>query len=419
MGPAGAAVAATKASKSLTALTTAALALPGMGLQAAVSEAIGIDEVDLQYARYQEGGNRIRVDVYQGLLDISLGSRSSLLSNVTVDAWAGASPVLNLPASSVQVVSGATKIGLVDSNQPITDPRPLQVMSSATPRETRRQLDFAGTRQLGDVAVEVAGGLSNEPDYDSNFYNINTRWDINQKMTTLALGLGYVTSDIHVIRNLGFVTVPADPIVQADKTDWLVLPSITQILGKRSLLQSSLGYTESSGFLSNPYKKVFIQGVGVIFDTRPDRREQVAWSNRYARYFPDWEAALHLDYRFYHDSWGIDSHTFQVAWDQPLARGWQVAPRIRYYTQDAADFYAPYFTAPNPTGFHSSDYRLSGFGALSPGLSLSKKWSDRLQLEAGFEYYTHQAGLKLGGTDQGDFADFSFILVNVVFRLKF
>ncbi len=43
---------------------------------------------------------------------------------------------------------------------------------------------------------------------------------------------------------------------------------------------------------------------------------------------------------------------------------------------------------------YSSDHRLSGFGSLSGGVTISKQFAKGLTLETGFEYYTHQGELE-------------------------
>jgi len=104
--------------------------------------------------------------------------------------------------------------------------------------------------------------------------------------------------------------------------------------------------TEQSGFLSDPYK---------LRDVRPDDKTQIAWRNSYRRFFVSANAALHVNYRYYHDDFGISSHTSDLSWHQNLGR--------RFFT-NVDDFL-------NPTSENQfSDYRLSAFGAVSGGFSV-------------------------------------------------
>ena len=168
-------------------------------------------------------------------------------------------------------------------------------------------------------------------------------------------------------------------------------------------------------------------------ENRPDLRKQWTWNARLSHYFADSDGAAHLDYRFSNDDWGITSHTFEAEWSQPIGDSWLVTPRIRYYSQEAADFYRPYFifgeAAPidEPTGgldfgalpvaTYSSDHRLSGFGAVSGGLTVRKLFSNGISLEGGFEYYTHQGDLKLGGGGEAGYADFDYYMFNLALKV--
>jgi hypothetical protein len=338
-----------------------------------------------------------------------VAGRFELGGNWIEDTWAGATPVLSVPASTPLLLSGASTLKLASNSRPITKPRPVQIMSAASRQETRRQLDFKASYFFDTVTLELAGGQSDEPDLISNFYHVGTLWDLNQKMTTLNLGLGLVADEIS----------PTTRLIREHKTDLGVQLGVTQILDKGSLVQIGIGFNNGSGFLSNPYKKVFIQDFGVIYDERPNHHRQWSLNGKYLRHFDFSDAALQLDYRFFGDDWGILSHTLEAAWRQPVGSGWLLTPRIRYYSQGKADFFQPYFLSPNPSGYYSSDFRLSGYGSISIGVNLEKKWFERLSLNVGFEYYQHKGALKLGGNGENNYADVNFMLANAAIKFEF
>ncbi len=66
---------------------------------------------------------------------------------------------------------------------------------------------------------------------------------------------------------------------------------------------------------------------------------------------------------------------------------------------------------------YSSDHRLSGFGALSGGLTVSKQFAKGVSFEIGAEYYTHAGSLKLGGGGEAAYADYSYYTVNGVLKV--
>jgi len=78
-----------------------------------------------------------------------------------------------------------------------------------------------------------------------------------------------------------------------------------------------------------------------------------------------------LDYRLYDDDWKIKSHTVTTSLYKTINDKWQVIPEFRYYSQSSAFFYAPYYNGTRADGFHSSDYRLSPYGAFSVRLKVT------------------------------------------------
>ncbi len=494
------------------ALTAAALALPGLMPQPA--QAAEGDQLGFQYGRYQEGErdlfgvesrfDPILVDSLEGSASLTLFDRLKFSADYVQDTWSGATPIATVPQAFVtgqtncsggncptspDGVSGATPfiegelffdsrfdpLALDASDQPAgRNPQLVHTLSSASP-ETRKQGDFRLGYEWDDGALDMGGGLSSERDYEARWGSLGGRWDLDQKRTTLNLGLSYTSSDTEAVLDpdaLPYIDTStyADQIeinplantaatvttLEGERQDWNARFGLTQILTRNTLVETHLAYTRSTGYLANPYKVVevafidpgqqflappggFSGQVRALLERRPDARNQWSWDARYVQYLEPLDAALHFGYRFFSDDWGIDAHSFELDWVQPLGGGISVTPWVRYYSQDDADFYAPFLIsrqAPTRTACdaagncrdipfdpeklpdnYSSDQRLSGFGALSGGVSVRKVLAMGVSLEAGFEYYTHEGGLKLGGGGEGDFADFSYYQVNAALNL--
>jgi Protein of unknown function (DUF3570) len=347
------------------------------------------------------------------------------------------------------------------------DRRLTHVMATASP-ETRKQGDFKLSYDWDEMALSAGGGISIEDDYESRFGNIGGRFDFNQKLTTLNVDLSYTNSFTNAVLDHDDYTfktlLPSSQLVvekginkttiQGTRQDWATHLGLTQVLNKGALVSMDFSYTRSTGYLSNPYKGVavafadfnydrfqigdlpagvFPANLAFFTEQRPEVRNQYGVGGRYVQHIAPMDAALHLDYRFSGDDWGINSHTFEADWVQPFNQDWTVTPRVRYYSQDAADFYAPFLIAQQPlydssTGannpkknlpaHYSSDHRLSGYGALSGGVTVAKQFAKGLTLETGFEYYTHQGGLKIGGGGEGNYADFDYWLANAALKVN-
>ncbi len=484
-------------SKALHLLTAAALALPLTAVYA------GDEEATFQYGHYDEGARNlfniqsalkpIQVDSLQTSTKLKLSDRVRLAFNYTQDTWSGATQIDTAPLAfggnrqrliAANTFSGASPYlqnanVFVDKNfNPLQqnsqtgkftqNNQLVQTLSSASP-ETRKQGDLRFGYDWDEASLDVGAGTSAENDYNSSYGNVSGRLDFNQKLTSVNFGTSYTASNTEAmldhdaapyIEKSTFGTrVQSLPngvkLVTGSKQDWSGSLGLTQILNKSALVEGNVSYTASSGYMANPYKTVAVlfvdpnQKLGAsgqlngsmlaFLEQRPGERNQWTESLRYVQHIEPFDASLHLDYRFYHDDWGINAHTLSADWIQPIGKSWSVTPRVRYYSQNAASFYTPYVVSKqaastvtfdvngNPVRTiydpkllpqnYSSDYRLSGYGALSGGLTVTKKFAKGLELQAGVEYYTHAGSLKLGGGGEGSYADFDGYLVNAALKV--
>jgi hypothetical protein len=457
---------------------------------------------DNAVAEIKNSLNPIEVDSIFGRSKVTLTDRIKFAFNYTQDTWGGATPITTAPAvfgANAELVpaNGNTVVGaspylqgvnqiLLDrklnpvysqipfdsSSRLIRNNQLSHTLATASP-ETRRQGDFKLTYEWDEAALSVGGGISVEDDYESRFGNIGGKWDLNQKLTTLNLDLSYTNSDTNATLShdtLPYLDIKAYElrgqidtvsskananILQANRQDWGTHFGVTQVLNKDALASADVSYTRSTGYMANPYKAVSVVFIDpeeqsnappggfegrlkALLEQRPDVRNQWNLGGRYVQLINSMDAALHFDYRFSADDWGIQAHTFEADWVQPLGDGWTVTPKIRYYSQDAADFYTPWLVSQqayrqrfdangNPVGLSydprklpanfSSDQRLSGFGALSGSVSINKKLTKGLSLETGFEYYTHQGSFKIGGGGESSFADFDYWVANAALKV--
>ena len=483
-------------------LTAAALALPLTQLCAADDQAVDFqyghyEEGNRELVNTQSRFKPITVDSLQSKVQLKLADRIRLSLNFTQDTWSGATPITTAPlafrgnrqrAIAPNVLSGAspylqndnvwvdknfTPLLLNSTTGKYTPTNQLvHTLSSASP-ETRKQGDVHLGYDWDEASVEAGAGTSAEPDYQSVFGSLSGRLDFNQKLTSLNTSVSYTASDTHAM--LDHDAVPyiqtstfgervnsvkntfgdSVKLLTGERDDWTGHLGITQVLTKSSLMEIGTSYTSSNGYLSNPYKTtavIFVdplQKIGAngelkasmlaFLEQRPTERNEWTENIRVVKHISALDAVVHVDYRFFHDDWDIQAHTFSSDWIQPLENGWTITPRIRYYTQNAANFYRPYLisqqaaskvtfdSAGSPIitkydpqrlpSHYSSDYRLSGYGALSAGVSVTKKFAKSIEFQAGAEYYTHAGNLKLGSGGEGNYADFDGYLVNASFKI--
>jgi len=292
------------------------------------------------------------------------------------------------------------------------DEGPLQVMSGATIREKRNQAEVSLGRQNADYSHSASVGYSTENDYQAMYMSYSGEKDSEDGLRTVSWGASYSNDEISPTDAETYDRIP-----HARKDSFSGSLAVTQVLNQNSVIQSGVTISHQSGYLSDPYKQVWIDRA-VLNDSRPDQRTTFVWVNRFRHYMVRSEAALVLDYRFFRDDWNITAHTFEAAWRQPFDDNWEITPSVRYHSQRSPDFYRPYFFIAPADGYWSSDYRLATFGALSYRLSAEfrqENWS----LSMGGEYYDSSESLAISGKPENTPGLVDFWRVTAGFEVRF
>lgn len=299
----------------------------------------------------------------------------------------GADAALNVSATH-EVMSGSSPWYVV----PGIDGRPIQVLSGATIRDRRNEVRASWTQGTGSAGgTTYSASYSAERDYHATALGIERSQALSEALT-----LGYGGSFSHDLIS-PFDAALYERVPHAQKNTASIFGSLAWVLDRSSVLQAGVQVNSEHGFLSDPYKLVAV-GFEVLPDQRPDQRTALAGLVRYRRAFEGANAALHLDYRYAQDSWGVVSHTIEASWYQTLPQRWELVPAVRYYSQQEARFYAPYFGDAGAHDFYTSDYRLGTFGAWSIALDVRKRIG-RWQFSGGFERYHGATDYALGGSD--------------------
>jgi hypothetical protein len=327
---------------------------------------------------------------------------------------------LNLTLTA-DTLTGASASGAIasDTAQTFTSPSGKAVYSTPageTPlddtfHDTRFALNAAWTQPLARLYTLSAGlGFSTEYDYTHLGANLSLARDFNKRNTTVSAGLAYSQDDIDPV---GGAPVPLSQMLDVGdlsnkrssdtKNVVDVLLGVTQVLSRNTLLRVNYSYSQSSGYLNDPYKLLSVvdgttgdtilrtpaPGVlgptGVyLYESRPDSR---AKHSLYAEVKHAFGApVLYGSYRFMTDDWGIDSNTAELRLRWPMGDANYIEPQLRYYTQSQADFYHASLVqgAALPT-YASADFRLGEFDAVTVGVKFGhrtasgKEWSTRLE----------------------------------------
>ena len=323
-----------------------------------------------KYQDYQESGGRIKVQAHYGLIEQTLGVEAKLKITAVQDT-----------------ISGATPTG--EPADPVTGLVPLSQMHD---RRKAWTADFS--RQFGNVNVSVGAANSRESDYVSTGFSLNTLTDLNNKNTTLLAGISGTNDDVKVFYQ------PA----RASKRTLDLIVGVTQLLDENTSLVLNASYGSASGYLSDPYKLIrknteLLPGLFLpltFAENRPDSREKWIGYASINHSAAQLKGAVEASYRLYHDTFGVTSHTLAAAWLQRLGDEVILSPSVRYYTQDAADFYRVSLdgtaitpgTKPNPAGpFYSADYRLAALDSWTWGVKLVWTPKPAFQADIAWESY--------------------------------
>lgn len=382
---------------SLAALAAAA-SMPAQAEPAPTEEAISYrfsqyQESDLPEERtFSETIERYAIDVHQVGYRRPLAGDWYLRSELQYETMSGASPL-----QTYQNAEGQSVV----------------LMSGASIDESRVDLKLAPTRYFtGKVDGSLGGNLamSFENDYQSVAVGADGTLNILDNHTTL-LGSVSVSRD---------TLAPTDALLSAErqaadgrmKRSFSVYQAVSQVINQNNVIQIGGGFTRLSGYLSDPYK---------FEDNRPNERSQFTITAQYRHYMPVRSgAALHADYRFYSDSWGMYSNTLTTRWAQKLEAGafdFHLTPMLRYYRQTEATFYTLNI-APPEDDFSSSDYRLSSYASVNFGLEARvayKRW------ELSFDYQQYLADkemmvLQVPESETPALVDYTVVSVGIEYK---
>ena len=171
--------------------------------------------------------------------------------------------------------------------------------------------------------------------------------------------------------------------------------SFSQILSKKSQFSLFFDLVQQNGWLANPMQRVYFSDKEKYYigngesisnytsktntdvfrladdiERLPDTRFKIPIGARF-NYYINEIITLRTYYRYYYDDWGIAAHTANVELPVKISDKLTLYPSFRYYTQTAADYFAPFEAHNSAEEFYTSDYDLSEFDANQYGLGIS------------------------------------------------
>ncbi len=302
------------------------------------------DRADLLYHRYDGGG--VVVDGPSVLVRKKVGEKVSVVANYFLDM---------VTSASIDVLSTAS---------PFTD--------------ERTQMSLGVDYLRGKTTYSVGYIDGEESDYLAKTAYFNVSQDMFGDLTTISLGFRRGMND--VFRNVKDPLTGAkqrDPGFQQDMETRGWSASLTQVLTRDLLGVLSYELVTDEGYLNNPYRQVRYadatapRGYAYTPELYPRTKTSNSAAARLKYSLPWWRAAVDGTYRFYTDTWGVQSQTVQLGYTQPAFGNWVFDLRYRYYQQDAADFYSDLFPRRNTLNFQGRDKELATYTGNTVGVGAS------------------------------------------------
>ena len=310
---------------------------------------------------------------------------------------------------TVDTLTGATPNGAIRQGVPQTFTRPSgssvytipanELPLDDTFKDTRVALTAGWEQPLGRL-WKTSVGLSGSSEYDYTHlgFNGSLSRDFNNRNTTVSAGIAVAHDTLDPV---GGTPIPFAPMLDVgdtgnktgnetkDVVDAVL--GVTQVISRNLLVQLNYSFSNSSGYLTDPYKILsLVDGTTgdtitrvpapgaegpsheFRFERRPDERTKHSVYGQ-AKYYMGGKV-LDASYRYMTDDWDIVSHTVDLRLRWPLGEYSYLEPHLRFYTQSEADFYRiSLVDGVELPAYASADYRLGNFDAITAGLKYGWK----------------------------------------------
>ena len=369
-------------------LASASCALTGM---ATSSTALAGEDWDINSAVMVYSESDSRVTALEPVLELKrkFYSETALTMKVVGDTLTGASPNGATPSDEAQTFSRPSGSGSYETSAnetPLDD----------TFRDTRAQFSVNWNAPIGrDWAYSIGSNVSAEHDYQSLGLNGTLSHYLNNKNTTLTLGLSASNDTINPEGGIpnGLTSVAIEKEGGDDsKSISDIMLGVTQVIDRRTIMQLNYGISQSDGYQTDPYKFLSvidskagenfggnyqINGENLyLYEKRPDSRtkQSLYWQAKRQLSNND---IVDVSYRYMWDDWGISSHTIESKYRFRFNHQY-LEPQLRLYQQSAADFYKRYLTSSDyqDVKFASADYRLGDLTSYTVGLKYGYHFQD-------------------------------------------
>ena len=289
------------------------------------------NHLDTRFTYFGETSGNLKIHVFHPQLEITGDPHPAvtLRAGYDADVVTGATPRTYGARSAIDVVSAATNFS-----------------------DTRHAVHAGMEARVGRATLGANYTFATENDYRSHAIDVRAKVDLFGKNTTFALSYSHNFDSVCDVDNRGASPLARRSLISSvgcftSKTlveESLAIDSYalswTQVLSPIVLGELSTSFEVVDGFQSNPYRRVrLFSGTVEAQESEPLVRERVAAQARLRIAVPKARAAVGVSGRYYWDTWGVQSGTVELSWEQYILPQLLIRVRGRFYQQGRALFY--------------------------------------------------------------------------------
>lgn len=145
--------------------------------------------------------------------------------------------------------------------------------------------------------------------------------------------------------------------------------ALYQVINRRMQLAIYPELVYQTGLLSTPFHRVYFNdGITLKVENLPRTRWKIPVAVQLNTFIGS-KVILRSYYRFYHDNFGINGHTFQLEVPVKTSPLFTLAPLVRLYKQTPSRYFRPINEHKVADAYYTSDYDLSRFSSYKLGIT--------------------------------------------------
>jgi hypothetical protein len=285
-----------------------------------------------------------------------------------IRAQADVTPTWNVSAGYVADIVTSASVDIVSQ------------ASKTTIHDVRHQGSFGASKALENWTLHGGYIYSTENDYASHNLSAGVERRLSENNTTLSAGGGVSFNDVGRSGDLNF---------HRQLTTGELNLALTQVLAPTLVGQIGYTFSVAQGYQASPYRFVPVHDasggtMAWVAETDPDERFRHAVVAG-LHWLAGKDTAVQIDYRIYHDTWDITSHTIQLRLLVELTPAVELRLRNRFYVQNGAVFYSSNYT--DYEQYMTFDRELSPFWSDLIGGKLSWKVVPTVEIEGKLDVF--------------------------------